>query len=221
MADTNISPWDPLFWMHHGGVDYWWAQWESAGNAGSYNGPSVTMGNLRHTDAVDYQNRLCYRYDGIDGRNTTSSSPGNQRGRASPSPSANANQTDIVIPDLNSIPDDKLKSFNIKREDINQFDGIFKAIAAYLKQLKDQGKPLPSVESLKSFKFPKPIEDIVNRINENPPTEDKKSDDQKPEDNKPEGGNAEGQKSSAIGFIESRLPQIFGFTFASLLALTL
>ncbi|KAI9143138.1 hypothetical protein BKA69DRAFT_205659 [Paraphysoderma sedebokerense] len=41
MPDSTRSPWDPLFWMLHGGVDYYYAVWENNGNYGSYDGEKL------------------------------------------------------------------------------------------------------------------------------------------------------------------------------------
>ncbi|KAI9145918.1 hypothetical protein BKA69DRAFT_1046305 [Paraphysoderma sedebokerense] len=225
MANVLISPWDPLFWMHHCGVDYWWAQWEAAGNAGSYDGPSVSMGNFGHSDAVDYQNRLCYRYDSIRIQNPSSSSSANPSSTSATSPSTSStqssatptgtvtnpqpetptatpaptsNQADIVVPDFSTIPDDILQSFNITRESVNQLDPVIKTVAAYLKHLKDQGKPLPTIETLKQFKLPKNIENAINA--ENPPPE---------------------EKSDAMGSDISLLCQSFWFTVIAILTFIL
>lgn len=202
MPDSTRSPWDPLFWMLHGGVDYYYAVWENNGNYGSYDGPTFSMGNFGHTDSADYQNRLCYRYDRLNQNSVPSSSQNptspatpsatsgifsptgspstsptiatSTRNSASPTPTPGApNSGDIVIPDFKDIPESVWQSFNIPRENIAQIETAYKAIALYLNTLKAQGRQLPSLETLRNFRLPRNVDELINGNAK--PTEQEKS----------------------------------------------
>ncbi|KAI9137973.1 hypothetical protein BKA69DRAFT_836486 [Paraphysoderma sedebokerense] len=176
MADLTRSPWDPLFWMHHTGVDFWWAQWQSSVN-GAYDGGAFSMGSYRNTDVDDYQNRLCYRYENIGGSGNGGSTPtgtatsatptgtGAPTSSGTPAPSgspAPPTNEDIIVPNLKDLQESFLKSFNIPPERISQMEPVFKAVEVYLNTLKAQGKPLPSLASLRDVKLPKNVEDAIN-----------------------------------------------------------
>ncbi|KNE63801.1 hypothetical protein AMAG_08873 [Allomyces macrogynus ATCC 38327] len=87
MANLLKSPWDPLFWMHHAGVDWFWAKWQaqSAANAAMYDGKhnsqpvskTEDVNGFVANDLLDYQKTLCYVYTdpgaGTPSTNTTTS----------------------------------------------------------------------------------------------------------------------------------------------------
>ncbi|KAJ3365310.1 hypothetical protein GGF32_009815 [Allomyces javanicus] len=87
MANLLKSPWDPLFWMHHAGVDWFWAKWQaqSAANAAMYDGKhnsqpvskTEDVNGFVANDLLDYQKTLCYVYSdpgaGTPSTNTTTS----------------------------------------------------------------------------------------------------------------------------------------------------
>ncbi|ORZ33164.1 hypothetical protein BCR44DRAFT_49196 [Catenaria anguillulae PL171] len=95
MANLLNSPWDPLFWMHHNGVDRTWARWQgqSAANAamydGTFNGKQVSASDdimgLPARQVLDHVNGLCYRFaEPGQGRTT----PGGGSGSTSSAPSS-------------------------------------------------------------------------------------------------------------------------------------
>ncbi|KNE71894.1 hypothetical protein AMAG_16322 [Allomyces macrogynus ATCC 38327] len=87
MANLLKSPWDPLFWMHHAGVDWFWSKWQaqSAANAAMYDGKhnnqpvskTEDVNGFVANDLLDYQKTLCYVYAdpgaGTPSTNTTTS----------------------------------------------------------------------------------------------------------------------------------------------------
>ncbi|KAJ3374017.1 hypothetical protein GGF31_008233 [Allomyces arbusculus] len=87
MANLLKSPWDPLFWMHHAGVDWFWAKWQaqSAANAAMYDGKhnnqpvskTEDVNGFVANELLDYQKTLCYVYAdpgaGTPSTNTTTS----------------------------------------------------------------------------------------------------------------------------------------------------
>ncbi|KAL7752006.1 hypothetical protein RI367_002534 [Sorochytrium milnesiophthora] len=83
MGSISEGPADPLFWMHHGAIDYFWAKWQgmtkvvngvNVTNYNKYDGvdqgkpvsPNDTMQLLGTTynvsSIVDYWNNFCYEY---------------------------------------------------------------------------------------------------------------------------------------------------------------
>jgi tyrosinase len=75
MAQVSVSPWDPIFWVHHANIDRLWAAWVKAGNgrqmppssdaywSGEFNYGSAIKGVPRRWTISTTHQWLDYRYD--------------------------------------------------------------------------------------------------------------------------------------------------------------
>ncbi|KAI9168303.1 hypothetical protein H9P43_007675 [Blastocladiella emersonii ATCC 22665] len=116
MGDPNISPADPIFWLHHNFVDLLWAAWQavrpqnaedlstrtSQGQAKLASTDRVVLYTDKFTnlDMLRYRTRLCYTYDQV------STSTGGSASRLRARQAVGANDTTAVTDPINApVPD--------------------------------------------------------------------------------------------------------------------
>ncbi|KNE68698.1 hypothetical protein AMAG_13342 [Allomyces macrogynus ATCC 38327] len=73
MGNVLFSPSDPIFWLHHSAVDYYWAKWQGLNNNANYNkyngqhkgrdvSPSNVLADQPVSFMLDYWTNMCYQY---------------------------------------------------------------------------------------------------------------------------------------------------------------
>ncbi|ORZ31120.1 hypothetical protein BCR44DRAFT_1516395 [Catenaria anguillulae PL171] len=81
MGNPSISPADPVFWLHHAYIDLLWATWQGLSARNFVNletdpselrvvasaGTVLYESRYTNRDMLYYQQRLCYRYDAVNG----------------------------------------------------------------------------------------------------------------------------------------------------------
>ena len=91
MACLETAGYDPIFFLHHGNVDYIWAFWQEVARINGNSNPSIpgfnqplepysnkvyndndrTFQKSRPQDTLDYRNNFCYQYDQLLHNNLT------------------------------------------------------------------------------------------------------------------------------------------------------
>ncbi|ORZ35780.1 hypothetical protein BCR44DRAFT_48677 [Catenaria anguillulae PL171] len=135
MGNPNVSPADPVFWLHHAYIDLVWAAWQLEGistsnflNLTTFPGdlpvpptaPTVLYeSRWTNTDMLYYRQRLCYMYDAV----LSTGPPAPPRTNTA----ANANATEasaIEFSKLAPLPDDtieKLMPLLTKEEAVRRY----------------------------------------------------------------------------------------------------
>ena len=91
MACLETAGYDPIFFLHHGNVDYLWAFWQEVARINGNSNPTIprfdqplepysnkvyndndrTFQKSRPQDTLDYRNNFCYQYDQLLHNNLT------------------------------------------------------------------------------------------------------------------------------------------------------
>ncbi|KAI9179167.1 hypothetical protein H9P43_005829 [Blastocladiella emersonii ATCC 22665] len=189
MANLLQSPWDPLFWMHHNGVDKVFSNWQaqSAANADMYDGEHAGKPVSKNDDVMgakagfllDHQANLCYRFaepgaaasnTGRDAAGGSTFATGTATGTATPTATtsgATAAPTATPgigaggkIPQIAPFSEDFLKSFNFPADKLNSTMAAAKLATDFANRLAAEGKQLPSLNDLKNLNLG-PLEALI------------------------------------------------------------
>ncbi|KAI9216791.1 hypothetical protein BC828DRAFT_392764 [Blastocladiella britannica] len=167
MGNVLFSPTDPIFWHHHGAVDYWWAQYQGLNNnanmnlyGGVHKGKEVSMSDMfdkyQASQVLDYYNTFCYSYQ--QPRNAPQGKVPFAKGStdATPVPVPGSNSTTppttqplISIP--SNLTDDFIKNFNLNATLAGKARELMLLFVGRLNDRISKGEKLPTLADLASF----------------------------------------------------------------------
>ncbi|KAL7746919.1 hypothetical protein RI367_007739 [Sorochytrium milnesiophthora] len=169
MSDIRVAPSDPMFWLHHGAMDYYWASWQgvnSQANYKLYNGPNPDGNPVSLSDTfqgysvdqiADYYNTFCYAYQ--PARNALRGQVPFALGAMGNSVTPDANNTansNTTAPPLDNtaiqlppaLPDSFLKTWNMTAQQAKEAQSLLQRFAAILQDQQKSGKKLPTLATI-------------------------------------------------------------------------
>ncbi|KAL7747472.1 hypothetical protein RI367_007228 [Sorochytrium milnesiophthora] len=175
MGNVATAPADPMFWLHHGAIDYYWAFWQGVNNNGNfwvYDGQhkgrdvatSDQIGDYTVKQIQDFYNTFCYEYQppsnapqnkipfpidaSLNGGGATPTDTPSNSSNPADSNAGGAVPTNGTLQMPNALPDDFLASFHIDPKQAQQVQDMLKHIFGVLQDEKANGKKLPTLATI-------------------------------------------------------------------------
>ncbi|ORZ35685.1 hypothetical protein BCR44DRAFT_1485245 [Catenaria anguillulae PL171] len=170
MGNVNFSPTDPIFFLHHCAVDYWWARWQGMNSNRNYNlyggnhkgqrelTPNDDIAGRRASAVVDYFNTYCYEYqdprNAVNGRepfplggsSATATSTSSASPTATPTPGAGAN---VTVP--SGLTEEFIKQFRLDEAQATKARDMINFFVGRLNDQVSRGQKLPTLADLQAL----------------------------------------------------------------------